>query len=220
MDSILRNENEYIRMYCVDPFFVSAFDTMNHTIKKSNNDIKSEYLVCLIYIVEKTIDETEWYQSDTKTYILERLNVYRKELFSSVSISTTDKKTLLDCLAYFVKNYWRKKYLFALVCDISLLLLEKPLIFKSIEIINQFSSKKRKSEIEQVLFLLCNKIHDFEKKYNPISSLIEQYHLNSDFLSKNEKRIIITANMSAGKSTLINSLICKPIARTSQEVCT
>ena len=44
--------------------------------------------------------------------------------------------------------------------------------------------------------------------------------MNKDFISKEEKRIIVTANMSAGKSTLINALIGKSIARTSQEVCT
>ena len=36
----------------------------------------------------------------------------------------------------------------------------------------------------------------------------------------NETRIIVTANMSAGKSTLINALVGKKVVRTSQKVCT
>ena len=51
----------------------------------------------------------------------------------------------------------------------------------------------------------------------PILSI---WNANNRFFAKKETRVLITANMSAGKSTLINALIGKSIARTSQEVCT
>ena len=59
MDSILRNENEYTRMDCLDPFFVAAFDTMNHPIKKAKKVIQTGYLTALTYIVKKTLAEEE-----------------------------------------------------------------------------------------------------------------------------------------------------------------
>ena len=53
-----------------------------------------------------------------------------------------------------------------------------------------------------------------------IAPMIKQDRLKKTFVSQKERRVIVTANMSAGKSTLINALIGKPLARTSQEVCT
>lgn len=43
---------------------------------------------------------------------------------------------------------------------------------------------------------------------------------NREYLSKKEKRIMITANMSAGKSTLLNALVGKKINKTQNDTCT
>lgn len=58
----------------------------------------------------------------------------------------------------------------------------------------------------------------FEKK--AFSELIYCWEKNQEFLEKPVTKILVTANMSAGKSTLINALAGKKVARTSQEVCT
>lgn len=52
------------------------------------------------------------------------------------------------------------------------------------------------------------------------SELIYCWRKNQEFLEKPVTKILVTANMSAGKSTLINALVGKKVARTSQEVCT
>lgn len=49
---------------------------------------------------------------------------------------------------------------------------------------------------------------------------VDCWQKNSAFLNKPLTKILVTANMSAGKSTLINALIGKPLVRTSQEACT
>lgn len=43
---------------------------------------------------------------------------------------------------------------------------------------------------------------------------------NIKFAKRKERRILITGNMSAGKSTLINALVGKRVVKSSQEVCT
>lgn len=53
-----------------------------------------------------------------------------------------------------------------------------------------------------------------------IKNMAEQTDMNRRFLNKVERRIIVTATMSAGKSTLINALIGKQLTRTAQGACT
>ena len=202
----------------MNQFFVEALDTREHPIKKAKKKIQEKYITALTYIIEKTVSEVNCRQADIKTYVGERLNLYRTQLFADIPFTTANKKRGLSCLSAFSKP-WRSKYRFMLVCDINLILLEESLVFHATAIIKERLSSKRQTDIEQLTSLLHNN-RDIEKKHLPISPLVEQYRANNNFFSQREKRIIVTANMSAGKSTLINALVGKPVARTSQEVCT
>lgn len=202
----------------MDQFFVEALDTRELPIKKAKMEIKAEYITALTYIVEKTISEANCYQAEIKKYVAERLRLYRNQLFADIPITNVNEKTETSCLSAFTKP-WRIKYRFMLVCDVALILLDESLVLRATEIIKEHLSAKRQVEVEQVASLLQNK-QEVEKKYLPTLPLLNQYRANKDFFSKDEKRIIVTANMSAGKSTLINAIVGKPIARTSQEVCT
>lgn len=198
----------------MNPLFVESFDIHEHPIKKAKKNIRKEYIAALTYIVENTINKLDENKADVEKYVSKRLRLYRSQL------SVDDKTTKNDskCLSSF-KKPWRGKYRFLLICDVALILVEDSLIHLAVEKIIEILSIKRKFDVERVICLLHNE-NIIEKKYLFSSPLIKQYRLNKDFISKEEKRIIVTANMSAGKSTLINALIGKSIARTSQEVCT
>lgn len=198
----------------MNPLFVESFDIQEHPIKNVKKNIREEYIIALTYIVENTINELDENKSDIEKYISKRLHLYRSQL--SVDDKTT--KDYSKCLLSF-KKPWRSKYRFLLICDVALIFVEDSLIQLAVERIIEILSIKRKSDVERITFLLHNE-DVIEKKFLFSSPLIKQYRLNKDFISKEEKRIIVTANMSAGKSTLINALIGKSIARTSQEVCT
>lgn len=259
MDSISRNENEYIRIDGVDPFFVAAFDTINHPIKKAKKAIQTGYLTALTYIVEKALVEEELSENplysacdiksytsenkstqqlvlvlrsvlqksisekmqlriDIKQIVSKRLQQYQNQLFTGDVKVNIDEKRGLSCLSTFAKP-WRTKYRFMLVCDVALILLDEPLVLRATELIKECLSAKQQVDVERVYSLLQSK-QEVEEKYRPILPLLNQYRANKDFFHKEERRIIVTANMSAGKSTLINALVGKSIARTSQEVCT
>lgn len=202
----------------MNPFFLEALDTREHPIKKAKKKIQAEYITALTFIIEKTIDEVNCNQAEIKKYIVERLHLYQNQLFTDTRISTTDEKLCLSYLSAFAKP-WRSKYRYMLVCDIALILLKESLILHATTMIKECLSPKRKFDIDRIISLLNDK-RDIEKKYLSSSLLVKQYRANNNFFSQEERRIIVTANMSAGKSTLINALIGKPIARTSQEVCT
>ncbi|MBQ7132055.1 MAG: dynamin family protein [Oscillospiraceae bacterium] len=198
----------------MNPFFVEALDMREHPIKKSKSKIRSEYISALTYIIQKTVSELDESKTEVKQYVFERLRLYHTQLL--MNDKTTKKDSI--CLLSF-KKPWRSKYRFMLICDVALILLDDSLIHLAVEIMKESLSIRRNSDIERIMLLLKNQ-QIIDKKYLLASSLIIQYRLNKNFISKEEKRIIVTANMSTGKSTLINALIGKPVARTSQEVCT
>ena len=205
----------------MNQFFVGALNTRGHPIKRARRKTQAEYITALAYVVKKAISETRHHKAKikkSKKYAAKRLHLYQNQLFANISVEDTDKKTGKQCLTAFSKP-WKIKYCFMLVCDAALILLDEALIPKAVKIIKEILPVNRQADIEQIVALLQNE-RDIGEKYLPASTLINQFRANKDFISKSERRIIVTANMSAGKSTLINALIGKPIARTSQEVCT
>lgn len=201
----------------MDPFFVEALDTREHPIKTAKMKIKAEYITALTYLIEKTINEQNLRPTEMK-YVSERLRIYQAQLFAGISTENVTVKYAMNCLAAFCKP-WRSKYRFMLVCDAALILLEDSLVLHAAALLKEHLSARRRTDIENIISLLYDN-KEIEEKYLAVSSLIRQFRVNRDFSSQEEKRIVVTANMSAGKSTLINAFVGKPIARTSQEVCT
>lgn len=201
----------------MNQFFLEALDIREHPMKKAKLKTQTEYITALTYIIERTISEANCYQMDVEKYITERLHMYQNRLFANIS-SNINRELGMSCLCAFEKS-WQSKYRFMLVCDAALILLDETLVLRAAEIIKERLSAKWQADIDQVSSLLQNR-QRIRKKYLPASPLLRQYRANKIFFSKKERRIIVTANMSAGKSTLINALVGKPIARTSQEVCT
>jgi len=202
----------------MNPFFVEALDIQEHPIKKAKKKIKVEYITSLKYIIEKTIKQIHFRQVEIRSFVYERLRIYQACLLKDIPMIVPTKENGEKCLSVFSKP-WRSKYQFMLGCDVALLLLEKKLVNDAVATIKDRLSTKQGNDVDKVIALLYNN-QVIEKKYLIVSDLINQFRANRAFLGKKERRIIVTANMSAGKSTLINALVGKSIVRTSQEVCT
>lgn len=191
----------------MNTFFVEALDLRKHPLKKAKKTIRVKYLASLSYII-KSIKKNIGQNSATQ-HISKRLNLYYNKLF-------VEEKYCGRYVLEFSRYY---KYLPIIICDIALILLKDEWILQAIEIISHDLSIKQQIVVKQIYSLLQSK-GKVEKQYLYTLSLINQYRDNKDFFSKKERRIIVTANMSAGKSTLINAIVGKPVARTSQEACT
>jgi GTP-binding protein EngB required for normal cell division len=61
---------------------------------------------------------------------------------------------------------------------------------------------------------------EIPRAYLKAESLIWQFRANRDFSKQKKLTIMVTANMSSGKSTLINALVGKPLTKTAKEACT
>ena len=59
-----------------------------------------------------------------------------------------------------------------------------------------------------------------EKSMEYMTGFLSDWNREQAFFQLPMRKVLVTATMSAGKSTLINALVGKPLLRTSQEVCT
>lgn len=212
------------------PFFTEALDLRGHPICKAKEKTRVIYFQALSYIVysaiESSIQEATEKVISNETlqgYVSKRLNLYyellhisKKELLSNTD---TQKKEQLHSLSVCTTVPWRYKLRYRLLCDVALILLDPALIEKASSIEKLYLSKRVSAKLD----IFTNSLYDSSKtleKFSFAESLVKQYQANSLLSQAKPYKLIITANMSAGKSTLINALIGKAIARTSQEACT
>lgn len=190
--------------------FISSLSFDNHPMASAKGKTKRQYYYALQYIM-KQIKPTEY----TKC----RLELYKQFLTDNNDISE-DEKSSMNAIVICNLKPWRYKYKFFLLCDIALIVNNYWLLETLSILIKNVVSSGQRQLIEQLLAVLKESGADIPPRFLHLQGLIEQFWTNSSFLSQKEKRILVTANMSAGKSTLINALTGKNVARTSQEVCT
>lgn len=70
------------------------------------------------------------------------------------------------------------------------------------------------------LFLALYHGTPLEKSMEYMTGFLSAWSRERAFFQLPMRKVLVTATMSAGKSTLINALVGKPLLRTSQEVCT
>ena len=161
-------------------------------------------------------------QTDQSEETIQRLNQYKNQLLKDKACMYVPVENMDNAIMSLIGTYtskWRKKYRYMILCDIALICLDKKLINRAAEYLKTYLNVKGGKKIDNFLNDLIEN-RNLGTDYYFMKSFPEQYYKNIDFLEKSEIRIVVTANMSAGKSTLINALTGKNMARTSQEACT
>lgn len=194
--------------------FVSAMDISIHPMLKVKPKIRIPYFRVLSAFVLQI--------SPNDKILEQRLKVYEKNFFNCCKKIPVQKSLEDDIFAVLEKSGfrpWRRKYRFMLLLDIAFLLLDERKIIMAYEMICHHLNKKKYEKLADFKDSLL-KDTSIDPAFGCPVKLFEQYCINRDFLRKVQKNYIVTANMSSGKSTLINALIGKQITRTSQEACT
>ena len=192
--------------------FTVSVDLTHHPMSNVKAKSKNQYYLALEYFVkEKATDE----------YSISRLEQYREKFLCKNIIAEKDSNIEHIVRAVINSNQSRKKrYRYWLMCDIALILVDDSLIEQVSEEMQRFMTKRQWKQFGILLQALKG---DDKADYKSIvfaEKLVQQFRINYNFSKEPIQRYIVTANMSAGKSTLINALIGKTLTRTSQEVCT
>ncbi len=194
-----------------DPLFVFAVDLSKHPIINFKQILKTKYYYTLKYYVNICT---------SSVYADARLELYKRFLLQN-NTEVMDEKKCITTIINAKFHPWKNKYKLWLICDLALIIGDLLICQKAVEMIKTAATKKQRELLEQLAeFLKSNGERGQTSLLLSAAELMKQYCKNIRFCNTPEKRIVITANMSAGKSTLINALIGINLARTSQEVCT
>ncbi|NCD09344.1 MAG: hypothetical protein EOL98_07950 [Negativicutes bacterium] len=194
--------------------FTASIALKDHPLIRAKIKTRVKYFAVLEYFTNQC--------SSGCIIIQARLEEYRKSILKNahnIAVTDDNKSKIIKSIVNVPQKPWMKKYRSLLLCDLAQILIDEDKIKKSFYMIKKYLSKKQISILE-----FMNNCLFVEEEYHPRKTIdqrgIHQYRNNRQFWGKNEKKIIVTANMSAGKSTLINALVGKIISCMKTEACT
>lgn len=184
-----------------------------HPVVKMNKNLQVNYYQTLKFFVDQC--------SGNDVYIRARIDQYRNLLVEDIE-STIHNKNIDGIIKSIVNNIckpWRRKLRYFLLCDLTFVLASKSMVQDALRLMKKYIRKKQRVIMDEFFEnIFDNSCRPTRVKKADI--LLKQIRANRAFVMRPERRIIVTANMSAGKSTLINAITGKPVVRTAQEACT
>ncbi len=178
-----------------------------HPLKKMSLKLKSKYMVLLAYFISRTGSEDMWSKQMLKLY--------------DSKLETLKKYHEVKDLG-FLEGFKFFNYIYSLLTDGLFISCfdDRKKGERMLESIVEFYGERYRKKMKSVLeaFYSYGEVSAFPiPKFKPIYEVIWK---NREFLNRKEKRIMITANMSAGKSTLLNALLGKKVNKMQNETCT
>lgn len=194
--------------------FVTSHTMETHPLLNVKKKTKIRYYIALEHFVHRYGGDSEYENI--------RLSQYRGIFFESELPLEPDDKNPDKNIRLAINDRirpWTWKNRFWLMCDIALITGNMDSIKKTQAEMEKHLSSRQKLLLGSLVLTLSTDL-PIPDKLLFVESLIYQIRRNYKFLQQPEMRIMVTANMSAGKSTLINALVGRPVARMAQESCT
>lgn len=199
-----------------DKLKISQF-VLNHPILEESEEYKQRYLNILEYFVAKYSSNDLWAAS--------MIELYKSKLLSKPSkymhIDEELKKVPKDAVVWKIKRLKLYAYKYCLLIDVIFIcsFTEKRKseeIFK--EVVGRYNKQYWK-KFEKLYLTVVGKSY-IDEKWEKTEYIRECLRLNQSFLVKTRKDILVTATMSAGKSTILNAIVGKKINKTQNDACT
>ena len=193
--------------------FTTAIDLTKHPMLDKKIDLKIKYYTVLNYFVKSQLDNQ---------YTIPTLKEYKEKLLGNYFTLREESKIEKSITKIISSRFqpWKNKYRYWMISDIALILMNDELTNNAVKEMKTYLSKKQQVEFEVFFDNLTNKDIQRVIKGNWDNEMAIQYKKNKEFINHKIDKYIVTATISAGKSTLINALIGKPLTKTSQEICT
>lgn len=203
----------------MDNYFLEVAQILErHPMKSEKEKDKIRYLKLLEYFANNYSKEKEWSQAILHLYKIVLLSNEKEYEYNS---NFDSKKNLKKLLKTRLKpfNFFTYRYCFLIDCIFISAYNDKDYGERILKELIECCKKSFHNNMIQLFEYLYNtslSIYKFEKTEN----MIELWNRNKAFLEENPVKVIITANMSAGKSTLLNALVGRKISKTQNEACT
>lgn len=188
----------------------------NHPIKNERNAYKQSYLQTLAYMVHKYSEEDIWANSTLK--------LYQRVLLGEKECSCTEnefKKKLKEVTAtkFHAFKFFSYRYCLLVDCIFMTAFSDKEKgerIFVELEELYQKRYRKKLREVFDFLYGAENPLESISQ----IEYFRDCWMKNREFQQQVSIKVLVTATMSAGKSTLLNALTGKKVNKTQNEACT
>lgn len=187
--------------------FISSLRLNDHPMADCKAKVKEGHYLAIEYVVSRLA------QNDI---VRGRFDIYKSFFHCHARIKK--EKNSISVLRRYCHSRHRK-YLLCLLCDIQLITLDNDLTRNAFDLLHELLKRRFSMSFTTFTDILKGRGVKYPL-YKFVLPLIDQYLKNVDFIADRGRRFIVTANISAGKSTLINAIIGKPITSMSQEICT
>lgn len=188
-----------------------------HPVLQESIDYKMNYIAVLQYFCAKYNADDQFACAMMELY----RGVFNIEQAASDPFHSQKIKSVMSCVcATKLKKFRLYSHRFALVIDCLFLCCfgdeaKGQEIFHELKSFFHARHHKKMDALFAALYQgsLCTGME-------PVDYMLSCWNKNSAYLAAQPQNILITANMSAGKSTLINALIGKKVSRTKNSACT
>lgn len=190
---------------------------LKHPIIAEKENYKQRYINTLEYFVNKYSKDDLWADS--------MLKLYRQKLLTGPKLQQNEAEEIKniqeDAISWKERIFEFFHYRYCLFIDIFFVC-----AYKDKKKANQIYQKilsifgKRYPEILNLLFEGIYYNYMEPDMPEQVAYMCECLKKNYEFFAKDGSTILITANMSAGKSTLLNALAGKKVNKTQNDACT
>ncbi|MBN1065541.1 GTP-binding protein [Clostridium botulinum] len=202
-----------------DIFFYTSLDFKNHPMKDTKINYREDYINALGYFINKYSKNEVNTEAVLKQYSKHFLN---NDISYDNNINDKEwRKKVKKTCNFKIKKFKIFTYRFVFICDCLFInAFNNPQLGRKIidEFKTLFSSRYHLALEELYEVLYNDKLT--KREFKLAEKQIEIWKRNKNFINKPIKNILITATMSAGKSTLVNTIIGKKLAQTRNEACT
>lgn len=187
-----------------------------HPVADEKSDYKVKYIAMLEYFVRKYSQNDLWAEQTLQLY-KKRFIGENEHKYYNFDLHR-DSKSVLG-IKFRPFRFFSYRYCFIIDCIFVCAYGDKKKAESIFGELSQLYRRWHQKKINQVF----DSLYDFSVQTDEIEQiqyLKSCWDKNRRFTEKEPIRAIVTANMSAGKSTLLNALVGKKVNKTQNEVCT
>lgn len=188
-----------------------------HPVLKEKTAYKHRYLNVLEHFVRKYSQEDAWATATLKVYKEKFLDNPQDYIYEDVDLFQKAKPVLATKFKPF--KFFTYRYCLIIDCIFINAIGDKS---KSEAIYTELSGiyhQRYQKKIRQLFDALFDPSVSLDG-LNQVSHMMNCWRQNVEFLLEPPIKVLVTANMSAGKSTLLNALVGKKVNKTQNDTCT
>lgn len=188
-----------------------------HPLLGETNHNKVKYIRVLDYFVQKYSANDIWAEQTLKLYIKTFLGKEDNYKRTDFDFRKASKSTFAECF----RNFKLFSYRYCLVIDCIFICAygNKAKSERIFEELLSIYDKRYRNKLRKVFFSLYDSSISVGG-IGQIQYMKDCWDKNRAFTKNTPIKIMITANMSAGKSTLMNALVGKKVNKTKNDACT